>query len=78
MAEQHKPSRRQLIIGLAVGLVAGGGSGFAGGYFTGKSARGPRRPRKPQPPAHVQIAPHNVRLGPEHAKVTIVELFDFQ
>jgi hypothetical protein len=38
----------------------------------------PAAPRRPQTPAYIPIAPWNPRKGPAHAKVTLVELSDFQ
>jgi hypothetical protein len=66
------------LIGLAIGLGAGAVGGYFAGFVTGHGNSAARAPRKPLPPAHVPIAAHNPRSGPDPAKVTVVEFFDFQ
>lgn len=66
--------RRNVVIALVGGVLAGAGGGFAGGYAYWQ--RGRRRP--PMKSAQVPIDAHNPRVGPHPSKVTLVEFVDFQ
>ncbi|MBI4952742.1 MAG: hypothetical protein HY908_11965 [Myxococcales bacterium] len=73
---------------LAAVLVVGVAAGAVGGYFTGKGSSGtagkaeasgrPRQPAAAEGGAYVALGAWSPRLGPEHAKVTILEFSDFQ
>ena len=71
-----------LVVGMAVG---GTGvyfmTGDAGTEAAGKDGA-PAANAKPKAPmgqaVHIALADHSPRLGPEHAKVTILEFSDFQ
>lgn len=69
--------RRRLLLGLGVGLALGGGAGFESGrrYAQRGTARAERPPAKP---AYVELAAHNLRRGPDAAKVTVVAFTDFE
>jgi len=73
-------TRRNLVLALLTGLVVGGGGGFTAGYFLPRwlRRRQAQRDMGPLPRAYIEIAPFNVRKGPNPAKVTIVEFSDFQ
>ncbi|MEZ4445540.1 MAG: DsbA family protein [Polyangiaceae bacterium] len=74
-SEATSTGRRQLLLGLGVGLAAGA----AGGFFAGKrSALPEKKPRPPLAPAKVAIEAWNPRKGATPALVTLVEFTDFQ
>ncbi|HHH26794.1 MAG TPA: hypothetical protein ENK57_00365 [Polyangiaceae bacterium] len=70
-------TRRHVVGALVVGLLAGGGGGFAVGRAMAPR-RGPSKPRLPPAPAHVVAEPWNPRRGPDAAKVTMVVFTDIQ
>lgn len=70
-------TRRHVVGALVVGLLAGGGGGFAVGQAMAPR-RGPSKPRLPPEPAYVAPEAWNPRRGPEAAKVTMVVFTDIQ
>ncbi|MEQ9324073.1 MAG: thioredoxin domain-containing protein, partial [Polyangiaceae bacterium] len=70
-------TRRHVVGALVVGLLAGGGGGFAVGQAMAPR-RGPSKPRLPPAPAYITAEPWNPRRGPDAAKVTLVLFTDIQ
>lgn len=70
-------TRRHVVGALVVGLLAGGGGGFAVGQAMAPR-RGPSKPRLPPAPAYVEPEAWNPRRGPDAAKVTMVVFTDIQ